>query len=75
MAKTCNFAAMDLDAIVIGGGACGLMCAVQAGYLGKKVVVLEVTEALAIEVQVTEAAVIEVEKEQKDLAEKELLVV
>ncbi len=29
------------DAIIIGGGACGLMCAVQAGYLGKKVLVLE----------------------------------
>ncbi|NEU06830.1 aminoacetone oxidase family FAD-binding enzyme [Flavihumibacter sp. R14] len=29
------------DAIIIGGGACGLMCAVQAGYLGKRTVVLE----------------------------------
>lgn len=41
----------------------------------KKVVVLEVIEAQAIEVQVTEAVVIEAEKEQKDHAEKELLVV
>ena len=32
---------MDVDAIIIGAGACGLMCAVQAGYLGKKVVLLE----------------------------------
>lgn len=32
---------MDADAIIIGAGACGLMCAVQAGYLGKKVIVLE----------------------------------
>ena len=32
---------MDVDAIIIGAGACGLMCAVQAGYLGKKVIVLE----------------------------------
>jgi len=32
---------MRFDAIIIGGGACGLMCAVQAGYLGKKVLVLE----------------------------------
>lgn len=32
---------MDADAIIIGGGACGLMCAVQAGYLGKKVILLE----------------------------------
>lgn len=34
----------ELDAIIIGGGACGLMCAVQAGFLGKKVVVLEKNE-------------------------------
>lgn len=32
---------MDYDAIIIGAGACGLMCAVQAGFLGKKVIVLE----------------------------------
>jgi predicted Rossmann fold flavoprotein len=32
---------MAYDAVIIGGGACGLMCAVQAGFLGKKVVVLE----------------------------------
>ena len=32
---------MDADAIIIGAGACGLMCAVQAGFLGKKVIVLE----------------------------------
>lgn len=32
---------MDVDAIIIGAGACGLMCAVQAGFLGKRVVVLE----------------------------------
>src|SRR5690606_38918604 len=32
---------MDYDAIIIGGGACGLMCAVQAGLLGKKTLVLE----------------------------------
>ena len=31
----------DFDAIIIGAGACGLMCAVQAGYLGKRVLVLE----------------------------------
>lgn len=29
------------DAVIIGAGACGLMCAVQAGYLGKKVIILE----------------------------------
>lgn len=32
---------MDADAIIIGAGACGLMCAVQAGYLGKSVIMLE----------------------------------
>lgn len=32
---------MEVDAIIIGAGACGLMCAVQAGYLGKRVVILE----------------------------------
>lgn len=32
---------MDADAIIIGAGACGLMCAVQAGFLGKRVIVLE----------------------------------
>ncbi len=32
---------MEYDAIIIGAGACGLMCAVQAGFLGKKVIVLE----------------------------------
>jgi predicted Rossmann fold flavoprotein len=32
---------MDADAIIIGAGACGLMCAVQAGFMGKKVIVLE----------------------------------
>lgn len=32
---------MDVDAIIIGAGACGLMCAVQAGYLGKRVILLE----------------------------------
>ena len=35
-----SFAIM-FDAIIIGAGACGLMCAVQAGFLGKKVLVLE----------------------------------
>lgn len=29
------------DAIIIGGGACGLMCAVQAGMRGRRTVVLE----------------------------------
>ncbi len=32
---------IDFDAIIIGAGACGLMCAVQAGFLGKRVLLLE----------------------------------
>ncbi|RKD16380.1 DNA-binding protein [Pelobium manganitolerans] len=32
---------MDFDALIIGGGACGLMCAVQAGFLGKRTLILE----------------------------------
>ncbi|MBS7563410.1 NAD(P)/FAD-dependent oxidoreductase [Mucilaginibacter sp. Bleaf8] len=31
----------QFDAIIIGAGACGLMCAVQAGFLGKRTLVLE----------------------------------
>jgi len=31
----------QFDAIIIGGGACGFMCAVQAGFLGKRVLILE----------------------------------
>ncbi|MBS1500826.1 MAG: NAD(P)/FAD-dependent oxidoreductase [Bacteroidetes bacterium] len=31
----------QFDAIIIGAGACGLMCAVQAGFLGKRVLLLE----------------------------------
>lgn len=31
----------EFDAIIIGGGACGLMCASQAGLLGKKTLTLE----------------------------------
>lgn len=32
---------MIYDAIIVGAGACGLMCGVQSGYLGKKVLLLE----------------------------------
>jgi len=32
---------MTYDAIIIGAGACGLMCAVQAGLLGKKTLLIE----------------------------------
>src|SRR5690606_11394460 len=32
---------MIYDAVIIGAGACGLMCGVQAAVLGKKVLILE----------------------------------
>lgn len=32
---------MGYDAVIIGAGACGLMCAAQAGLLGKKTLILE----------------------------------
>ncbi|MCL7986411.1 NAD(P)/FAD-dependent oxidoreductase [Sphingobacterium sp. lm-10] len=32
---------MEFDAVIIGAGACGLMCAAQAGLLGKRVLVVE----------------------------------
>jgi predicted Rossmann fold flavoprotein len=41
MKKNVNLCQMDFDAVIIGGGACGLMCAVQAGFLGKRTLVLE----------------------------------
>lgn len=41
MVANCYFSPMELDAVIIGAGACGLMCAVQAGYLGKRVLLLE----------------------------------
>ncbi|MEH6308423.1 aminoacetone oxidase family FAD-binding enzyme [Olivibacter sp. CPCC 100613] len=44
---------MSYDAIVIGGGACGLMCAVQAGYLGKRVAVLERNDKLGAKILIS----------------------
>jgi predicted Rossmann fold flavoprotein len=37
---------MEYDAIILGGGAAGLMCAARAGQRGKRVVVLERAEAV-----------------------------
>jgi len=34
-------AGSDADVLIIGGGAAGLMCALTAGYRGKRVTVLE----------------------------------
>lgn len=41
------------DAIVIGGGACGLMCAAQAGLRGKKTLLLERNERLGAKILIS----------------------
>lgn len=41
------------DAIVVGGGACGLMCAVQAGFLGKRVLILEKNEKVGAKILIS----------------------
>lgn len=41
------------DAIIIGGGACGLMCAVQAGYLGKRTLILEKNEKVGAKILIS----------------------
>src|ERR1700744_3770370 len=41
------------DAIIIGGGACGLMCAVQAGFLGKRTLVLEKNEKVGAKILIS----------------------
>lgn len=43
----------EYDAVIIGGGACGLMCAVQAGFLGKKVLLLEHTEQVGSKILIS----------------------
>ena len=42
-----------VDAVIIGGGACGLMCAVQAGFLGKKTLVLEKNEKVGAKILIS----------------------
>lgn len=44
---------MQFDAVIIGGGACGLMCAVQAGLLGKKILVLEKTNKVGAKILIS----------------------
>ena len=42
-----------MDAVIIGGGACGLMCAVQAGYLGKRTLILEKNEKIGAKILIS----------------------
>lgn len=41
------------DAVIIGAGACGLMCAVQAGYLGKRTLVLEKNDKIGAKILIS----------------------
>jgi len=41
------------DAIIIGGGACGLMCAAQAGFLGKQTLVLEKNDKVGAKILIS----------------------
>jgi predicted Rossmann fold flavoprotein len=43
----------EFDAIIIGGGACGLMCAVQAGFLGKRILVLEKNDTVGAKILIS----------------------
>jgi len=43
----------NVDAVIIGGGACGLMCAVQAGYLGKRTLILEKNEKIGAKILIS----------------------
>jgi predicted Rossmann fold flavoprotein len=43
----------NFDGVIIGGGACGLMCAVQAGYLGKRTLVLEKNEKVGAKILIS----------------------
>jgi len=43
----------DFDAIIIGGGACGLMCAVQAGFLGKRTLLLEKNDKVGAKILIS----------------------
>jgi predicted Rossmann fold flavoprotein len=42
-----------IDAIIIGGGACGLMCAVQAGFLGKQTLILEKNDQVGAKILIS----------------------
>lgn len=44
---------LHFDAIIIGGGACGLMCAVQAGFLGKRTLILEKNDRVGAKILIS----------------------
>ena len=44
--KTRHYMEQDFDVVVLGGGAAGLMCAIEAGRRGKRVAVVERAEAV-----------------------------
>ncbi|MBC7744068.1 MAG: aminoacetone oxidase family FAD-binding enzyme [Flavobacterium sp.] len=43
----------SVDAVIIGGGACGLMCAVQAGFLGKQTLILEKNDKVGAKILIS----------------------
>ncbi|MFD1770176.1 BaiN/RdsA family NAD(P)/FAD-dependent oxidoreductase [Sphingobacterium suaedae] len=44
---------MVYDAVIIGGGACGLMCSAQAGLLGKRTLLLERNDKLGAKILIS----------------------
>ena len=40
----------NYDVVIIGGGACGLMCAVHAGFLGKRALILEKNDQIGAKI-------------------------
>jgi predicted Rossmann fold flavoprotein len=44
---------ISYDAIIVGAGACGLMCAIQAGYVGKRVLILERNEKVGAKILIS----------------------
>lgn len=48
-----KYAEQTYDAIIVGGGACGLMCAAQAGMLGKKTLLLERNDKLGAKILIS----------------------
>ena len=48
-----NKQASTYDFIIIGGGACGLMCAVHAGFLGKRALILEKNDKVGAKILIS----------------------